>query len=135
MECSALIAILLTDSELSDYCTVTLDIFLLKVVEKVTSSSDHLEESASGMMILLMVLEMFGEVSDPLCENSDLNFGRTGIIFAETVCLDDSSFFFLEQHGYIHPFIIIFRAGHSGGQVLSPQELTPQSRDDAHKLL
>ena len=95
---------LLSDTELSDYSTVTLDVLLLKVVKKITSSSDHFEETASGMMILLMVLEMFGEIGDSFGEDSDLNFGRTGIIFAEAVSLDDSSFFFLEHHGYIHPF-------------------------------
>ena len=96
-------ALLLTDTELSYDSTVAFDVLLLEIVEKVTSSTYHFEESASGMMILLVVLEMFGKVGNSLCENSDLNFGRTCIILAEAVCLDDSGLFFFEHHDKYTP--------------------------------
>lgn len=108
---------LLTNTEFCYDSTVTLDVLLLKVVEKVTSSTYHLEESASGMVILLVVLQMFGKIGNSLCEDSYLYFGRTGVVFAETVSLDDSCLFFLEHHDLLHPFIILLsRIGTAEGR-------------------
>ena len=38
-------------------------------------------EAAAGMMILLVLLEVFGQVRDTRREQSDLNFGRTSVAF------------------------------------------------------
>ena len=95
--------VLLTNAELRYDSTVTLDVLLLKVVEKITSSADHFEKTASGMMILLVVLQMFGKIRNSLGKDSYLDFRRTCVVFAETVSLDDSCLFFLEHHDKYTP--------------------------------
>ncbi len=95
--------VLLTNAELRYDSTVTLDVLLLKVVEKVTSSADHFEKTTSGMMILLVVLQMFGKIRNSLGKDSYLDFRRTCVVFAETVSLDYSCLFFLEHHDKYTP--------------------------------
>ncbi len=99
---SALTFILLTDAESRDNGAVSLDVNLDKVVEERSALTDHLEEAASGVMILLVDLEVLGQVVDSLGEKSDLNFGRTCVTLMSRVFLHDSKLFFF-QHNF-HPF-------------------------------
>jgi hypothetical protein len=51
--------------------------------------ADQLQETATGMMILSVGLEMFGEVIDALAEQRHLYFGRSGIRSVGFVRSDD----------------------------------------------
>ena len=96
---------LLTDTESRDDGTVSLDIYLDQVVEQRAALTDHLEEAAAGVMVLLVDLEVLGEVVDALCEQSDLYLGRACVTLVSSVLLHDSSLFFL-QHVF-HPFFYL----------------------------
>ena len=52
---------LLSETELFNDCTVTVDVLLHKVVEKVTSVTNHLHHTALGVEVLLVELEMLCE--------------------------------------------------------------------------
>ena len=87
---------LLSDAELFNNCSVTGNILLHKVVEKVTSVTNHLEKTAAGMMVLVVVLEMFVESVDSVGKNRDLHLGRSGIGFMSAVFGDYCLLFVLE---------------------------------------
>ena len=94
---------LLTDTESRDDGTVSLDVDLDEIVEQRTALTDHLEEAAAGVMILLVDLEVLCQVVDALGQQRDLNLGRTCIALVSSILLHDSSFFFF-QHSF-HPFL------------------------------
>ena len=75
---------LFSDTEFVDDSTVTVDVFLLEVAEKVSSLTNHFEKTATAMVVLGVLFKVLCELCDSLCENSDLNFGRTCVVF---VCL------------------------------------------------
>ena len=65
---------LLSEFQLLDQCTVTLEILLLQIVKKSSSLTNHLQKASSGMMILLVALQMSGKLTDSLGQKCDLNF-------------------------------------------------------------
>ncbi len=85
---------LLSDSELRDDGSVALDVNFFKVVEQTTTLTYHLEQTAARMTILLMGLEMLGEVIDALSEECDLNLWGTRIALVESILIDDFIFAF-----------------------------------------
>jgi hypothetical protein len=87
---------LLSDIKLFDNCSVTIDILLHKVVEKVTSVTNHLEKTATRVMVLVVVLEVLVEGVDSVGENRDLYLGRTGIGFVSAVFGDYCLLFVFE---------------------------------------
>ena len=94
MQCCPFLHRLLTDTKLSDDRTIAFDILLLEVVQKVSSVTYHLQKSAAGVVILLVNLDVFSQLVDPLGEDSDLYLGRTGVLLMQTVSLDNGCLFF-----------------------------------------
>ena len=84
---------LLADTEACDNGTIALDVCLDEVIEQTLSLTDHLQKAASGVVVVLVLLEMLGKVVDSLGENSDLDFGRTCVALVESVLLDNGFFF------------------------------------------
>ena len=54
----------------------------------------HLQKTTAGVLILLVNLDVFGELVDSLSENSDLNLRRTCVVLVKAVSLDYGSLFF-----------------------------------------
>ena len=73
--------------------SVSFDVLGLEVVEEVSSLTYHLKKASSGVMILLVYLEVLGKVVDSLSEDSDLYLGRTSIGLVSSVSFDNSSLF------------------------------------------
>ena len=59
--------------------------------------TDHFEQSASGMMILLVNLQMLVELVNTEGENRDLNLGRTGVALVGRILFDNSCFLFVSH--------------------------------------
>ena len=89
---------LLTNTKLFDASTIPFYILLLQVVQQVSSVTNHLQQTPSGVMIFLVGLQVTCQVIDSLCENGNLNFRRTGVVFVGTICFDNLIFFFFPQH-------------------------------------
>ena len=85
---------LLTDTQLCNNCAVAFDILLLQVIEKVSSVSDHLQQTASGVVILLVNLDVLGKLVYPLGEDSDMYLWRTRVVLVEAVRIDKRCLFF-----------------------------------------
>ena len=83
---------LLTNTKLLDASTISLDILALEVSKKVSSLTYHLQKTSSGVMVLLVDLEVLGKVVDPLGEDSDLYLRGSGVGLMSSVSFDNSSF-------------------------------------------
>ena len=86
---STSIQLLLSKTELFNDSSVSLDVNLLKVVKKISSVTNHLEEAATAVVILVVALEVLGEVSNSVSKNCDLNLGRTCVALVNGIGCDD----------------------------------------------
>jgi len=80
---------LLSQAELADDRAVTLDVVLLQVVQQASSATDHLLQTAAAVEVLFVSLEVLGQVSDAVGQDSNLYLGRTGVTLVGSVLLDD----------------------------------------------
>lgn len=99
--------VLLTNAEFCDNVTVSHDVAFLNISQKVSSVTDHFEQAASRMMILLVNFQMLGELVDPVSQNSDLNLRRTCVAFVSRILLNDLILLFF-CHFHFPPSIIIY---------------------------
>ena len=72
---------LFSQSETGYEASVSLDVCFSEVLEKVSSLSYHLQQASSGVMILVVLLEVLVEVIDPVSKDSNLNFWGTSVAF------------------------------------------------------
>ena len=79
---------LLTDTQLSDQGTVTVDVLLLQVGQQITTAADHLEQAAAAVVVMLVGLEVLGQVVDTSGQQSNLDLRRTGVTLVDG-CLGD----------------------------------------------
>src|SRR5437867_12613947 len=71
---SGIAAFLFADPESLDQLSVALRIPVLEIVQEAAAGSDHLEQTAAGMMILGVRAEVPGQILDPVAQNRDLHF-------------------------------------------------------------
>ena len=98
---------LLSDVKLLDDRTVTLDVNLCEVAEKVSSVTYHLEKATTAVVVLVVVLEVCVEAVDAVCEKRDLNLGRACVAFVSLVLVNDC-LFYVFLHGFFTFQIINF---------------------------
>jgi len=59
------------------------------------------------MVIFFMQLEMFGQIFDPLSQDSDLHMGRSGIIAIALEFIDQRLLLFTRNaHAFLLPFFL-----------------------------
>ncbi len=68
---------LATQSQSCDQGPVTLHVLFLEVPEQSPTLTDHHEQTAPAVMVLLMDLQMLGEVVDALGQQRNLDLRRT----------------------------------------------------------
>ena len=67
-----------------NYRAVTLDIFLLKIGEKITALSDKLQKTPARMVIVLVNLEMLCKMVDSVGQKGDLYLRRPSVGFVNS---------------------------------------------------
>src|SRR5271165_3926363 len=77
------------DAEALDEGLVARLVLLSHVVEKRAALRNHLEQAATGVVVLNMSLEVVGQIGDSLGENGDLNLWRTGVADLHGVLVDE----------------------------------------------
>ena len=77
---------LLTDTQLSDQGTVTVDVLLLQVSQHRTALTNHLQQTAARVVILLVYLQVLGQLLDAGGQDCNLNLRGTGVGSVGTVC-------------------------------------------------
>ena len=92
---------LLSETESLNYCSVSLDILLRKVVKKLLSVTNHLGQTSLRVEVLGVLLHMLGKLVDSVGKNSYLNLGRTGVSLIDLVLIDEGGLCFLRNH-FVH---------------------------------
>jgi hypothetical protein len=86
---------LVTQSQVGDQRAVTLDVFPLEIFQQPTSASNHLEQPAAAVVVLLVRIEVTTQVVDSRCEQRDLDRGTPDVTVMELVLLN---YFGLVEH-------------------------------------
>ena len=84
---------LFTQTQFLDDRAITHDVLLHQVVEKATTATDHFEKTTARVMILLMLLQVLGQIIDAAGQYRDLDFGRTRVTLVGGILLHDFGFF------------------------------------------
>ena len=91
--------ILLTDTQLGDQSTVTVDILLCQIVQHLAALTNHHQQTTAGVVVMLVHAQVIGQLVDASGQDSDLNLGGTGIAFVSCVLQDNLGLLFLQNHG------------------------------------
>ena len=70
---------LLTDAQLGDECTIAVDVLLCQVVQQVTALTNHHQQTAAGVVVMLVNPQVVGQLVDPGGQDSYLNLGSSVI--------------------------------------------------------
>src|SRR5271165_2345355 len=90
---------LAAQAEVGDQFAVALEIFALQVTEQTPALADLHEQAAAAVVILLVDLQVLGQLVDRGGEDRDLDVGGTGIVRTASVLAGDLGFrFFGEGH-------------------------------------
>src|SRR5436190_24142639 len=100
--------LLFPQTQLLNQGVVALDVDLLEVGEQRTALVDHHQEAAARMVVLVVALEVLGQVADALGEDRDLDFRAAGVVLVAGVVLDDLLLLF---GGDRHSLTPRYRAG------------------------
>ena len=84
----------LTQAELRNQGAIALDVLLLQVSQKVAAAANHLQQAAAAVMIVLVGLQVLGEVVDARRQQRNLHLGGTGVRVMHTGGSDDILFVF-----------------------------------------
>src|SRR5690606_29602408 len=68
-----------------DEAAVAVDVHLLQVAEESATLADEEQEPPAGVVVVLVGLEVLGEVLDPLGQQRDLDLGGTGVALVRGV--------------------------------------------------
>jgi hypothetical protein len=85
---SLMFSLLFAYTELVNDLTVTVQIAFLQIVQMTTPLTDHFEETSPRMMVMLVRLQVFRQVTDTSAEQRDLHFGRTRVRCVAAVGID-----------------------------------------------
>jgi hypothetical protein len=92
----ALLPELFPQSEALDDCAITLQILVFQIVQKPPALADEFQKTSARMVILFMLLEMIGQVSNASAKQGHLNFRRTRIGRVQLEFIDNAfSFFYI----------------------------------------
>src|SRR6476620_4138283 len=78
------------DAELLDDGLIALVVLAASIVEQLTAQAHHLQKATARVVVLLVRLEVLGQVIDAMRQDRDLHFRRASIVGLGGVRLDDS---------------------------------------------
>lgn len=80
---------LLAQTQIADQALVSCSIRACEVLEQARPATNHLEQSATGGVVLDVAFEVLGEFQNATGEQRDLHVRRTGVLLVHTVTLND----------------------------------------------
>ena len=83
------LSLLLTQSEGFDQFTIAVDVLVVEILQEFTTTTYHFGQATSCTEVLAVLLQMLGEVTDAIGEQSYLAFDRTGVSSRLSVLLED----------------------------------------------
>lgn len=91
-----------TQTKLLDQRTVTVDIGALEVIEQAAAGTDHHLHTTTGVVIMLVLLQVLGQIGDALGEQGNLDLRGTSVALVGRELVDDLGLFFSRQcHGIL----------------------------------
>src|SRR6478672_10351028 len=76
-------------AETLDQRPVTVDVDVLEVAEQTTALTDEQEEPTTRVMVVLVLLQVLGQVLDALRQHRNLHLGGSGVTGVRRVLFDD----------------------------------------------
>ena len=125
---SPVFQVLLTDAQLGDDRTVTVDVLLSQIVQQAAALADHLQKAAAAVIIMDVGAQMLGKLVDAVGQDRNLDFRRTGVALMGRVLFDDLVFDFLADHSVFHLSIIFARIPSSGRVCPEPRRYPETER-------
>src|SRR4051812_35784038 len=92
---------LAAQAELADERAVALEVLLLQVVQEAAALADEHEQPTTGVVVVLVLAEVLGEVVDPPRQQRDLHLGGAGVVLALAKAGDDLLLLFGSQCGHV----------------------------------
>ena len=96
------IDILLTDTQLGDQSTVTVDVLLRQIVQQVAALTYHHQQATTGVVVVLVDTQVLGQLVDAGGEDGNLNLGGAGVSLMGSVLQDDLGLLLLQNHCVFH---------------------------------
>jgi len=84
-----LLYVLAPDPEALDERAVPVDVGGLQVLEQAATLSDQQQQAAPAVVVVLVGLEVLGQVRDALAQQCDLDLGAAGVALTGSVLGDD----------------------------------------------
>lgn len=98
---------LAAETQFLDQLAVLGRIFPVDVLQMAAALAHQLEQAAAAVLVVLVGLEVLGELLDPGREDRDLYLRRTGITLVPRIRLDDFFFdLFVDSHSVLIAFSI-----------------------------
>ena len=119
---------LLTDAQLGNDCTVTLDVLLGNVVEQAAALTNKFVHTKTAVVVIGVLLEVLGELADTLGEDCDLDFGGTGVTFVGGVGSHNFALFLFGNHVVFTFLNNSFSCGRGNGLKGTPSGASPESQ-------
>src|SRR3954452_17398403 len=89
------------DAEAVDQRAEALDVLLRQVLQQATALTDEDQQTTAGVVVVLVGLEVLGQVGDPTGQQSDLDLGGAGVTVLGTELGDDLLLHCgVERHAY-----------------------------------
>jgi hypothetical protein len=98
---------LLSQFQFLDDLEIFVIIGLAQVIQQLLAGRDQHQQAFAGMIVLLVRLEMLGQIPDPFGQNRYLHFGRTRVL---VIYLKPADQFLLGFLGNAHNFLLIIYA-------------------------
>ena len=93
---------LLTDAQLGNDSTVTLDVLSHQIVQHLAALTDHLQQAAAGVVVLLVDLQVLGELVDTGSEDGVWTSGEPVSVGWVRLASITAVFSSLADHGRFH---------------------------------
>jgi hypothetical protein len=89
---------LAADTELLDQLKISLAVALGDVTQQAAALADHLQQATTGHVIVLIGLEMLGDLLDAFRQNCHLGASATGVVFVYLRAFDSGGLFLSCNH-------------------------------------
>src|SRR6266851_8480512 len=84
-------------SQIGDQLQIAVVLSARQVVQETPTRADHLEQPATGVVVVLVTAQVLRERIDAMGEQRDLHVGRAGVAGVEPVLLDDGGSIGLDE--------------------------------------
>jgi hypothetical protein len=96
--------VLFPETQGFDNSAIALDILVANVIQQIATLSDELQKPAPARKVFGVLLQVGRQLVDPLGEERDLDFRRSGVAFVQGVGLDNLCLTFF-GYGHVPPFL------------------------------